>query len=114
MMLQMYSNLQLMKEFLKIAINCIFNKIKYGDIMAITQGKSTRSPSGARNRANREKINHHPILSNDIKLQMSIGMAFSEQSVGKTESLYIEADKNMYEEKKQRRKRNRPLCPTEG
>lgn len=44
-----------MKEFLKIAINCIFNKIKYGDIMAITQGKSTRSPSGARNRANRGK-----------------------------------------------------------
>ncbi|MCM3723626.1 sensor domain-containing diguanylate cyclase [Solibacillus isronensis] len=52
----------------------------------------------------REKTNHHPVLSNDINLQMSIGMAFSEQSAGKTESLYIEADKKMYEEKKQKRK----------
>lgn len=52
----------------------------------------------------REKINHYPALSDDIYLQMSIGMAFSEQSFGKTESLYIEADKKMYEEKKQKRK----------
>lgn len=59
----------------------------------------------------REKINHHPVLSNDINLQMSIGMAFSEQSVGKTESLYIEADKNMYEEKKQKRKRKPTSMP---
>lgn len=31
---------------------------------------------------------------------MSIGIAFSEHSFGKVESLYIEADKKMYAEKK--------------
>lgn len=51
-----------------------------------------------------ETIHHYPQLSDDIKLQMSIGMAFSEQSIGKTEDLYIKADKKMYEQKKQKRK----------
>lgn len=52
----------------------------------------------------REEINHYPVLSDNIKLQMSIGMAFSEQSFGEMESLYIEADKKMYGEKKKNRK----------
>ena len=42
----------------KRLIDCdyyIINYIYLGEIMAISQGKSTRSPSGARNVANRGK-----------------------------------------------------------
>ena len=83
--------------------NAIVSRVG-GDEFAIIIPNTTMYHMEIRCNQLREKITHHPVLSNDIKLQMSIGMAFSEQSVGKTESLYIEADKNMYEEKKQGRK----------
>lgn len=51
----------------------------------------------------RKKINHSPVESDGIHLQMSIGKAFRDQSFNEMESIYIEADKNMYIEKNQKR-----------
>lgn len=52
----------------------------------------------------REKVSHAPSFTDALQLHMSIGVAFSEQSFGKTESLYIEADAQMYEDKRQKSK----------
>ncbi|WP_341322239.1 sensor domain-containing diguanylate cyclase [Solibacillus sp. FSL H8-0523] len=52
----------------------------------------------------REKISQSPSFIDDLHLHMSIGIAFSEQSLGKTDSLYMEADAQMYEDKRQKTK----------
>lgn len=57
----------------------------------------------------REKISHSPSFTDELHLHMSIGTAFSEQSLGKTESLYVEADLKMYEDKRQ--KSQQPTIP---
>ena len=51
----------------------------------------------------RKKINNVPVENDEIHLQMSIGKAFRDQSFSEMESIYIEADKNMYIEKNQKR-----------
>jgi diguanylate cyclase (GGDEF)-like protein/PAS domain S-box-containing protein len=50
-----------------------------------------------------KKIIEYSSTNNDLQIEMSIGFAFSEHSIGKMESLYAEADKNMYLNKRARK-----------
>lgn len=53
-----------------------------------------------------KEISEYNINSKDIKIKMSIGYAFSKHSIGKMESLFVEADKNMYQDKKAKKEQN--------
>ena len=54
-----------------------------------------------------EEIKDFNAKNRDIKINMSIGYAFSEHSLGEVESLFIEADGKMYQEK--RAKKRQPV-----
>lgn len=43
--------------------------------------------------------------SNKLAIRMSIGYAYSNQSIGKLDSLFVESDQNMYEDKQRRKNR---------
>jgi diguanylate cyclase (GGDEF)-like protein/PAS domain S-box-containing protein len=53
-----------------------------------------------------EEISEYNINSKDIKIKMSMGYAFSKHSIGKMESLFAEADKNMYQDKYAKKEQN--------
>lgn len=52
-----------------------------------------------------EGIQADVVESREIEIQMSIGYAFNERSIGNMESLYVEADRMMYEDKLRRKSR---------
>lgn len=52
----------------------------------------------------RQDIASYSLNNEENELQMSIGYAFNERSIGNMESLYVEADRRMYEDKVMRKK----------
>ncbi|WP_100402866.1 sensor domain-containing diguanylate cyclase [Bacillus sp. FJAT-42315] len=50
-----------------------------------------------------QKISEYNRSSEDLKINMSMGHAFSKQSIGKMESLFAEADKKMYQNKREKK-----------
>ncbi|MGY0692682.1 GGDEF domain-containing protein [Virgibacillus sp. FSP13] len=52
-------------------------------------------------------IKRYNLKSKDLKINMSMGYALSEHSLGNMKSLFAEADKNMYREKNLKKKQNK-------
>ncbi|GGO06488.1 sensor domain-containing diguanylate cyclase [Saccharibacillus kuerlensis] len=50
-------------------------------------------------------VNIYNSNNQDIEVHLSVGYAFSEQSIGKMENVYMEADRKMYENKRKRKGR---------
>lgn len=52
-----------------------------------------------------EEIRKYNINSKDLKINISIGYAYGKHSIGEMEHLFTEADKNMYQDKREKKSR---------
>lgn len=53
-----------------------------------------------------KEISEYNMNIKDVKINMSMGYAFSKHSIGKMEGLFTEADKNMYQDKRVKKGQN--------
>lgn len=90
---------KLLKQYFKDS--AIVSRIG-GDEFAIILVKTDIAQVESKCKKLSKEIEEYNIDSN-VKIKLSMGYAYSEHSIGKMESLFVEADKKMYQEKREKK-----------